>query len=601
MISTLKKKILSTMIVALYAMSYAIPAVAVTAQAPVLKSGVDKPVLRTPASSSVLKLEGDISITKGNPKVSLSLRDSDVKQVLRMFADKAGLNIVFHTSVAGQVTLDLVSVPLNDAFKLVMQITDLTYFIDKNTMVVASASAAGGMNMAKQEMISLPVKYVDAAKMAEFLNKNIFALNKPGLSTSDIAITNPSTNEVLIFGTDNDARIAKKIIDKFDMKPISTSFMVNHTTPKEMANLVCNMLLPAASSGKATGGAANSSSEISIGEGVLACSIENKVNAGKLSSFNGQNLSVSFFPQRGTLGIMGGSQQQIDLIKDFIMKNDKKQPQAYLEVSIVELNESGTRQFDNTWQIWSSFFSASFSGGTTSSHPAYPTFLSGSGFDVVKSDKPGDIDYKLVKYSGTPTITWAINYLVENQKGRILANPRIMITNGQESTIDMTSDYIKTVKSEVLSGVTSLAGAVQRTYEVGDDDGLKITMIPFISPEGYVTLNINPDYATIKEKVYSLGTDGKTQDLQATLLQRRNLELKNIRIKDGETLVIGGMIREDEQKTVKKVPILGDIPVVGPLFRSTSTTKAKNELVIMITPKIIKDSEDVKANMEVTL
>ena len=65
---------------------------------------------------------------------------------------------------------------------------------------------------------------------------------------------------------------------------------------------------------------------------------------------------------------------------------------------------------------------------------------------------------------------------------------------------------------------------------------------------------------------------------------------------DGETLVIGGLIQESEQKTVNKIPFLGDLPLIGPDFRSTSTTKSKNELVIMITPKILNDSEGAIAD-----
>ncbi len=82
----------------------------ITATPPVALSD-QKPALRDSAQPSALKLEGDISISKGNPKVTLSLRDSDVRQVLRMFADKAGLNIKFHDSASGKVTLDLVNVP----------------------------------------------------------------------------------------------------------------------------------------------------------------------------------------------------------------------------------------------------------------------------------------------------------------------------------------------------------------------------------------------------------------------------------------------------------------------------------------------------------
>ena len=77
-------------------------------------------------------------------------------------------------------------------------------------------------------------------------------------------------------------------------------------------------------------------------------------------------------------------------------------------------------------------------------------------------------------------------------------------------------------------------------------------------------------------------------------MQRRNLELKGIRIKDGETLVIGGLIQEYETKTVDKIPFLGDIPIIGALFRSTGTQKQKEEMIIMLTPQIILDSEDAK-------
>ena len=80
------------------------------------------------------------------------------------------------------------------------------------------------------------------------------------------------------------------------------------------------------------------------------------------------------------------------------------------------------------------------------------------------------------------------------------------------------------------------------------------------------------------------------------MLNHRNIELKNVRIKDNQTLVIGGLVKEDETKNVSKIPFLGDIPLVGNIFRSTSTKKVKNELLIMLTPKILWDSEDIGNN-----
>lgn len=595
----------------------------------------NKPALRDEGEYS-LKLKGDVSFIKKNPLISISLRDSDVKQVLRMFADKAGMNIVFHSSVSGTVTLDLVDVPLNDAFNMVMEINDLNYVVENKTIIVAKAGTSG-FNFAKQDMTLIPVKYISAAALADFLNKNIYGMHKPGFSDTDIVTTNPVTNELIVFGTKNDVDIAKKVVEKFDKKPQTTTFKVNHTTPAEMANMICNMLLPAASGssssgssggggsspaapdssipvksddGASTGGAAgimtgaaaddggggggSGSSGIALNAGTVACTIDGQLS-GSVSSFGLQNLSVAYYSQLGTINIIGGSEKQIEMIKDFIAETDKKQPQAYLEVAIIELNEDGSKTLQNNWTFLSNTFSASFDGETTKTDPMHPIFLKGNGYEVwdTSGDEP-ELISTLTPFKGPVNISYAINYLVRNSKGRVVSNPRILITNGEEATIDITQDYIESTETEQ----TAYTGGTlaTRTYNIGSDAGIKVGITPFISPDGYVTLNIKPEYATILSQLNAQDAGGTY--IAATLLSRRNLDLKNVRIKDGETLVIGGLIGEEEQKTIGKVPVLGDIPLIGTLFRSTSSTKKKNEMVIMITPKILTDTEDATGNIE---
>ena len=147
------------------------------------------------------------------------------------------------------------------------------------------------------------------------LNKNIFTMKKPGLSSSEIVTTNPMTNELLVFGTKNDVAIAKKVVEKFDRKPLSTSIKVSHTTPEQMAELVCDMLLPATSSGTggSTGGAASikggvvtggassgSSDEVELGGGEVACTVK-AGSSGALTPMPLQSLAISFFTQQGTI------------------------------------------------------------------------------------------------------------------------------------------------------------------------------------------------------------------------------------------------------------------------------------------------------------
>lgn len=600
-------------------------------------------------------------LTTRNEKITLSLRDSDVKQVLRMFADKVGMNVVFHSSVEGKVTLDLVNMPINDAFNLVLQVAGLNYYTQNNTLIVIAKDNADNAAFSKQEMMTFPIKYVAAAKVADFLNKNVFGMKRAGMSGVDAATVNAATNEIIVFGMPSDAAIVKKVIEQLDREPLTRTFAVNHTTPAEMADMICNLLLPSrgvtggsSGSGKegfappapgvgtggaagiVTGGAASTSGSdsLKLGEGVVACTVSQTASS-STAPFDVQNLAVSFFPQRGTITIMGGSEAQAEMIEKFIKTNDIKQPQAYLEVQIVELNEQGSKEFQNQWSLGSKHWQANFDGtkfsggrpggkawsskteymwdggsngiyemsGGVDSQPTLTGWTGGS---------PNGVPYILngvltvpnqivrTVYSQVPSvhINWMMNYLIENQKARVLANPKLIITNGQESTIDLTQDYIEKVTSEFLSSAQNGAGAtgtVQRTYTIGEDKGIKVALMPFISPEGYVTLNIKPEYATEAGRVYATGETG-TQELQATLLSRRNLDLKNIRIKDNETLIIGGMVQEEESKTVHKIPLLGDLPLVGAAFRSTSTAKAKTELVIMITPKIINDGDGAVAD-----
>ena len=551
-------------------------------------------------------LKGDVSLTDKDEKVSLSLRDSDVEQVLRMFADIAGLNIIFYDKISSKITLDIVDEPVNTAFDLVMELSQLTYtVINGNTLVIARNGS--DINMMKQGITFIPVKYVDAASMADFLNKNIFGMKKPGLAGSDIVITNPVTNELLVFGTDNDVSIVKKVVERFDKKPTFTAFKVNYTTPKEMAEMICEMLLPTtikndsisdsllplstglkiANDGYITGGASGSSLELGAGE--VACTVKPTSSAGNLTSFDLQNFSISYQEQNGLINMIGGSEEQIAMVSEFIQKFDRKIPQAYLEVSIIELTESGSKTLSNTWQFYSDVFSFNAMNGTTATNfPIWffgdqlPTFDQSSG-DVTEFPKDTNPRYN------KPSLVYSVSYALRNGKGRVVSNPRILVTNGEESTIDLTSDYISDTTTEMTaSGTGSFA---TRTYNTASDNGIKVTVTPFISPDGYVTMDIAPDYATIGERI--MANDGYGEYIAATLLQRRNLELTNVRLKDGETLVIGGMIKEEDTKTVSKIPGLGDIPYLGALFRSSPTEKSKQAMSILITPKIIYDDEDL--------
>lgn len=551
---------------------------------------------------TTLKLDSAAKITNSNKTVNLSLRDADIKQALRMIADKAGLNIAFDSSVDGKITIDLNNIDLNSAFMVIFKASQLTYTKDANTITVMTQEAAKNLAYTRQNMTVLPVKYVSSESVAEFLNENLFKSNIFGLSTKPIVTANPRTNQIIVFGSNSDVIAVKRVLPVLDTKPVMANFKVNHTTPKEMASLICSSLFY--NTEVTTDDAAVSDDKITLGGGTVACrdsSSESAANEEGLASFKANPLTVTYFPELGRISTYGGSVEQINIIRDFIKQHDKKQLMAYIELSVIELNEKGSKEFSNEWNLWTPFINLSFSptdGLTTNS--TNPFFLWGDHYTTETTYKEYDengheigsnIQKDQIAKSNNKALTYKLKYLVENGNGRVLTNPKIMVTNGRKATIDMTSDYVKSVTSQVLQSSSSITSATQRTYEIGSDEGLLIEIVPFISPDGYVSMNIAPEFATIKERVYAL-SDAGTNELAATLLQRRDLELKNIRIRDGETLVLAGLIKESETQDVKKMPFLSDLPFVGAFFRGSTSSKSKEELVIVVTPHIVKDNAD---------
>lgn len=554
---------------------------------------------------TTLKLDSTPRITKVNKKVNLSLRDSDIRQALRMLADKAGLNIAFDQSVEGKITIDLNNIDVNSAFMVIFKASQLTYFVDGNTITVMTINAARDVAYTRQNMTVLPIKYVSASSVADFLNNNLFKSNVFGLSSKPIVTSNPRTNQIIVFGTNADVTAVKRVLPILDTKPLINSFKVNHTTPKEMAMLICDSLFTEANS---SGGYVSSSNgeEVVLGGGTIACrDNNNNITTGEetLSAFSANPLTITYFPELGSISTYGGSVEQVSIIKDFIKEHDKKQLMAYIELSVIELNETGSKEFSNEWNLWTPFISLGFTptGGLTTSslNPffiwgnSYPTETTTSVVDSEGKDTGlTEVTRTVVTKSNNKALTYKLKYLVENGNGRVLTNPKIMVTNGKKATIDMTSDYVKSVTSQVLQSSSTITAATQKTYEIGSDEGLLIEIVPFISPDGYVSMNISPEFATIKQQVYSVNENGDSE-LAATLLQRRDLELKNIRIKDGETLVLAGLIKENETQSTQKMPFLSDLPFIGAFFRGSTSTKSKEELVIVVTPHIVKDNEDI--------
>lgn len=527
-------------------------------------------------SLPAIQLKGGVKIDRLNQTISLSLRDSDVRQVLRMLADKAGLNIVLDDKVMGKVTVDLVNISVNKAFDYIMTLNQLTYWQDENTIIIANKADAARLSLNKSQVKPIKIKYLEAGVVAKFLNNNIFSLNKPDTSSNPIVTTNPTSNEILIFGNDNDVALAQKVISYLDNKPKVKTYTVNYMDADNMASVICDTVFKTSGS---TGGA---SSGVGTGSGSgetktnLTCGNINLVNGTNLESLAASNFAVLTDKSLGRITLYGGTDEQAGIISDLIKKLDKKQPQVYVEISIIELSDEGNKTLTSTLYAHSGSFNLSSNGGI-----ATGSFGSQSSVNTVVNS--------LSQYSNQQFLATTIQALIKHNMGKILANPRIIATNNLESKINITSDYVKTTAENI---VTTTSSAVTTYTPTIDQMGIQLALTPKITPDGYVFLDLAPSYTTQNSQMID---PTNSNVVLATLLNRRDLTLKNVRVKDGQTLVFGGLIQEAGQSSTNKIPILGDIPILGNFFKGISNDRKKSELILMITPKIIHDGDEVEA------
>lgn len=182
-----------------------------------------------------------------------------------------------------------------------------------------------------------------------------------------------------------------------------------------------------------------------------------------------------------------------------------------------------------------------------------------------------------------PNILGFINFLKREGKANVLSTPRILALNNQEAQIKVV-DRVPTS----LATATNIGGQTSNiTFE---DAGIDLKIKPFISP---ASETIRMEITQLVSQPTNATSVPAELQRQATVIAKREIKT-NIVIRNGDTAVLGGLIREQESERVSKVPLLGDIPVLGWLFKSNTRDKDKINLMVFLTPKVIRNSSDQK-------
>ena len=172
---------------------------------------------------------------------------------------------------------------------------------------------------------------------------------------------------------------------------------------------------------------------------------------------------------------------------------------------------------------------------------------------------------------------------VTQGNAKILTDPTLIVQEGQQALVNLTQEVVGNITLQT----TDTSGG-SRTEQKIDKQKVGLTLsvkIERIDDNGFVSLSVAP---TVSAPTASQSTGNGT----ITLVSERSLTSGLIRLRDGQTLILSGIIQDQDRTTITKMPILGDLPLIGALFRSTNRNNQRNEVVVLLTPQIMDDSEN---------
>jgi general secretion pathway protein D len=281
----------------------------------------------------------------------------------------------------------------------------------------------------------------------------------------------------------------------------------------------------------------------------------------------------------------------MELIEDVISKVDIALSQVLIEVVIIEVDLSEQFRMGIDWLQRSMIAYTEKKGG------GRRAFMGFSGVDRVGTDgalKDGAsintiADNTAGHGSGLTyyftffdyNIDAVINMLSSTSQAKILATPVILTTNNKEAKI-LVGEKRPIVTSTSISG-----GGVQQSAYQYVPIGIDLQVTPHINKKGFVVMEV-------KQKVENKGEDVQIDGNPVPVIITRDFNA-SISVNDGRTIVIGGIVSEDKRKSRSKVPFLGDIPLLGYLFRSEDIEEKRVELMVMLTPYVLDTPEEAYA------
>jgi type IV pilus assembly protein PilQ len=285
--------------------------------------------------------------------------------------------------------------------------------------------------------------------------------------------------------------------------------------------------------------------------------------------------------ERGNSLTLIGSPRQIEFAEAQLARLDTRKRQVNVNVKVVEVRLLQGQTFASSLS-----FAPSTSGSSTR------TNISSTSGDLLLNLNNAVANFASV--FNPQQLVAALNLNINNSNAKVITDPSITVQEGETGTVSLTegvatkSVVTPAIRSEATGNITT--PAIQ-TITV-EDVGLALNIqVERIDDNGFINLSISPSISAPGELVVNeVSSDGIPVFVRS--INKRVVNSGKIRLRDNQTLVLSGIIRDQDVESVSKVPLLGDLPIIGALFRSQITNNTRSEIVIVVTPRIIDDSQD---------
>jgi general secretion pathway protein D len=442
-------------------------------------------------------------------------------------------------------------------------ITDVFSNIQRLLKILNAIDVAG----MGQELSVIPLEHADAAKFIKILD-SIFQENRKSRTNTSFSVAkfvaDERTNTLIVMASEVETSRIRRLIN-----------MLDRETPRGKGKIHVYYL-------------ENAKAE-DLGKVLQELPTKKGAAAGPSSkgSFVSENVKITADKATNSLIIIA-DKEDYQVMENIIKKLDVPRSMVYIESLIMEVSVNKEFSLGVQWQAGGQTRlgdkDAAFGGGfipeTGIASTTSPTLPNPSGFSL-------GIFSEAVTIGGItfPNLYAIVNAFKKDQDVHILSTPQILTTDNEEASITVG----KSVPFQTRAAATSENLVDQYSYYEYKDVGITLKITPQISHDRMVRLNISQESTKLDQQT-TVSSDRPT-----TL--KRTIDTTVI-VKDGNTVVIGGLIDDSFSDTEFKTPCLGDIPLLGRLFRTTSTGDDKTNLFVFITPHVVKNPDEARAILD---